>query len=59
MSKDDIDDLRMYPILDDEEVMKLPREFKPPVQKPPFVKVLLGTRGSGKTATLVNECMRH
>jgi len=56
---DDENDLRMYPILDDEEVMKLHREFPEPVQRPPFVKILLGTRGSGKTATLVNECMRH
>ena len=56
---DDENDLRMYPILDDEEVMKFKREFNDPVQKPPFVKILLGTRGSGKTATLVNECMRH
>ena len=56
---DDENDLRMYPIMDDEEVMKLDRDFIDPVQKPPFVKILLGIRGSGKTATLVNECMRH
>ena len=56
---DDENDLRMYPILDDDEVMKFDRDFIDPVQTPPFVKILLGTRGSGKTATLVNECMRH
>ena len=55
---DNENDFKLYPVVDDEDVMKIDREFNPVVQKPPFVKILLGTRGSGKTATLVNEIFR-
>ena len=51
-------DMKIYPVVDDEDVMKLDRDFIDPIQKPPFVKILLGSRGTGKTATLVNEIFR-
>ena len=54
----DENDFAIYPVVDDEDVMTIDREFNGPVQKPPFVKILLGSRGTGKTATLVNEIFR-
>ena len=58
MNNTDDNDMKIYPVVDDEDVMKLDRDFKDPLQKPPFVKILLGSRGTGKTATLINEIFR-
>ena len=54
----DDNDLTMYPVQPDDEVYKIKRELKQPLQTPPFVKVVVGGKGSGKTSALVNECMR-
>jgi hypothetical protein len=55
---DNENDMKMYPIMENKDVYKIKRKLKEPLQKLPFVKVLLGSRGSGKTASLVNELMR-
>ncbi len=55
---DNESDMKMYPVMENKDVYKIKRKLKEPLQKLPFVKVLLGSRGSGKTASLVNELMR-
>jgi len=54
----DKSDLKMYPIVPNPDVYKIKRELPPILQKPPFVKILLGQRGSSKTTSMVNEVMR-
>ena len=52
------EDMTMYPVLPDEDVYQIKREIKAPLQKPAFVKVIVGGKGSGKTSALVNELIR-
>ncbi len=52
------DDLQFYPVKQDEDVYQVKRKFKEPLQKPPFVKIVVGGKGSGKTSALVSELIR-
>ena len=46
------------PVQDDDDVYKIKREFPDPLPKPPFIMVLLGSRGSSKSTILSNLCLR-
>jgi hypothetical protein len=50
-------DMRMYPVKNDDDVYQFKREFKEPLQKPPFVYCYAGSRGTGKTNALINEML--
>ena len=51
-------DLKMYPVRQDEDVYQVQRELPTPLQKPPFVSIICGGKGSGKTSALINELCR-
>tara|TARA_R110000782_G_scaffold161275_1_gene253275 strand:- start:5445 stop:6233 length:789 start_codon:yes stop_codon:yes gene_type:complete len=51
-------DLIMYPVVKDEDVYQVKRDLPRPLQKPPFVSIIVGGKGSGKTTSLINEMMR-
>ncbi len=51
-------DLQMYPVKPDEEVCVVKREIPAPLQKPPFVSIIVGGKGSGKTTSCINELCR-
>jgi hypothetical protein len=53
-----MDTLKMFPVKDDDEVYKINRDIPEPLQKPPFVYVYLGSRGVGKTNSLISEMLR-
>lgn len=48
----------ILPVKPDKDVFRIEREIPPPLQKPPFVHIYIGTRGAGKTNALINFCMR-
>jgi hypothetical protein len=52
------DDLTVLPVRPDDDVYQIDREFHPVLDRPPFVKLLIGSRGTGKTSHMVNEVMR-
>lgn len=52
-------DYKIYAVKPDEDVNVVKRELNPPLDKPPFIHLYVGTRGSGKTNALVNLHMRH
>tara|TARA_R110000796_G_scaffold109165_9_gene220513 strand:+ start:554 stop:1345 length:792 start_codon:yes stop_codon:yes gene_type:complete len=52
------DDLIMYPVKTDDDVFTIKRDLPKPLQKPPFVSIIVGGKGSGKTTSLINELMR-
>jgi hypothetical protein len=51
-------DLKMYPVKQDDDVYQITRELPSPLQKPPFVSIIVGGKGSGKTSALINELCR-
>ena len=51
-------DLKMYPVRNDEDVYQVKRNLPIPLQKPPFVSIICGGKGSGKTSALINELCR-
>ena len=52
------DDLQFYPVKQDNDVYQIKRKFREPLQRPPFVKIIVGGKGSGKTSALVSEIIR-
>lgn len=46
------------PVIDDDEVYKIKREFPEPLPKPSFIMILLGSRGSSKSTILSNLVLR-
>lgn len=52
------DDMTVLPVRPDSDVYQTPRVFHDILDRPPFVKLLIGSRGTGKTNMLVNELMR-
>lgn len=46
------------PVVDDEEVHQVKRDIPEPLPKPPFIMVLLGSRGSSKSTILSNMVLR-
>tara|TARA_R110000868_G_scaffold82309_1_gene232495 strand:- start:419 stop:1213 length:795 start_codon:yes stop_codon:yes gene_type:complete len=51
-------DLKMYPVKQDDDVYQITRDLPSPLQKPPFVSIIVGGKGSGKTSALINELCR-
>ena len=51
-------DLKMYPVRQDDDVYQVKRDLPTPLQKPPFVSIICGGKGSGKTSALINELCR-
>jgi len=50
--------LAFFPVCDDTEAFQLKREFPEPLQAPPFIGVLLGSRGASKSTILSNLMLR-
>ena len=48
----------IFPVQPDPDVNVVKRDIQPPLDKPPFVHLYIGSRGSGKTNALVNFAMR-
>jgi len=46
------------PVVEDEDVYKIKREIPAPLPPPPFIMVLLGSRGSSKSTILSNLAIR-
>ena len=46
------------PVVEDEDVYKIKREIPAPLPPPPFIMVLLGSRGSSKSTILSNCVLR-
>ena len=46
------------PVVEDEDVYQIKREIPAPLPKPPFIMVLLGSRGSSKSTILSNIVLR-
>lgn len=46
------------PVTEDEDVYKVKREFPEPLPPPPFIMIMLGSRGSSKSTILSNLCLR-
>ena len=53
-----MDDMTVLPVRPDEDVYQTPREFHPILDRPPYVKLMIGSRGTGKTNLLCNELLR-
>ena len=51
-------ELKMFPVRQDDEVYQVKRDIPEPLQKPPFVSIICGGKGSGKTSSLINELCR-
>jgi hypothetical protein len=51
------DDMTVLPVKADDDVYQTPRQFHDILDRPPFVKLMIGSRGTGKTSHLVNEMM--
>lgn len=47
-----------FPVVDDEDVYRVKRDFDEPLQQPPFISILLGSRGSSKSTILSNLVLR-
>jgi len=52
------DHLQMYPVKPDEDVYQIERDIPEPLQRPPFVSIICGGKGSGKTTACINELCR-
>ena len=53
------EDMTVLPVRPDDDVYQTPRQFHDILDRPPFVKLMIGSRGTGKTSHLVNEMMRQ
>jgi len=51
-------DLTVLPVRPDDDVFTIDRDLPDILDRPPFVQVMIGSRGSGKTVMLANTALR-